>query len=233
MSNKLLTLLLSLMMVSVSQATVDVVQWSTDVDIDLTAVGTLDWATWGDGDGTNGALGNVSPNYKLGGSGINKTLSADWDITQLYPSDPGYEDTDYTSGIWTWTDSATLAPGSHAPDGVIDGVGMRGWIQPLGDLSFLFDGTSTSAMAKILLRRDAALEIWADQGGQSVLVDPTDENGTATIYYTGLEPMTIRVHNASDVDAVRLRGFAATLTPEPTTIVLLGLGGLLLRRRRK
>jgi len=237
MNKKLLTILLSLMIASVSQATIDAVQWDAIEGINLTAAGVLDWATWGDGEPLDGAAGNAATNYKLGGSGITKTLYADWDTTQTFPSAPGYEDTDYTfanaSNIWTWSDGAVVASGSHVADGTIDGVGMRGWITPLGNLSVTFDGASSGDfIAKIVLRRDASCEIWADQGAQSVLVNSSAEDGTATVLFSGLDPMTIRALNPSDIAAVRLRGFAATLTPEPATIVLLGIGGLFLRRRK-
>jgi len=64
---------------------------------------------------------------------------------------------------------------------------------------------------------------WGDVGAQSGVV--------AIIYLTALETGTLTIDKLSDDYFTVLDSFSVNVIPEPMTIALLGLGGLLLRKR--
>ena len=58
--------------------------------------------------------------------------------------------------------------------------------------------------------------------------DNTLPDGIVATFLGNLMPVTVSLHNSSDISVIE----GVTLTPEPMSLMLLGLGGLFLRRRK-
>lgn len=130
--------------------------------------------------------------------------------------------------------SATATPPAGGPRQDYVFIFCRGWAGQLGTRSF--DGTTETTL----------VQSWPGSAVDALFIERTGANSWDTGYYLGGIKTTIHsmtVANASIGDALglysdmRAVGTIGTfdnleIVPEPATIALLGLGGLLLRRKR-
>ncbi|MEN8127769.1 MAG: PEP-CTERM sorting domain-containing protein [Planctomycetota bacterium] len=159
----------------------------------------------------------------------------------------------WTNGITDWTGGGCLAPSTNS-DGTFSWQNAGGYIQQQSVIDDLGNVIAVEAAQTVDITVDIApaatngstgfrLEIWSYGGGLLGATDDIDITGQAgdewqtynlSISWTGAEVnpdgMNIAAYNASG--QLWTDNWSATVVPEPATMVLLGLGGLLLRRRK-
>ncbi|MGB2822819.1 MAG: hypothetical protein WBF17_17680, partial [Phycisphaerae bacterium] len=163
--------------------------------VDLTALGTTDWAVFGRGRGHTGCTSWEAADYKKGGSGIARKMTA-VGLSSAFGGD-GVEDTDFTKVGWSWDDGTNRKSVAHTTGGR-SGTGMRTDIDTGGHVAFEFAGPPKGSRVRacLLLRRDGVLQIVARQGGRERVIDTSAANGLATVVYDGTEPLAILIRPA-------------------------------------
>ena len=190
-----------------------------DTYIDLTAEGLVDWVDWG-----------PEVNEKAGGTAINSALTLIGDGAIKAAND---------SRIRTsWTDGDPTAAGtdvrSFSYTGTVAGNG----------LSFTVTATEATQTLKVYVagwNGEGILDATLSGGGTygetfSARQDSNHQYGVFEIDFAGAgEILTISYtmgENGGGTAWDNIGLQSATLVPEPATMLLLGLGGLVLRRRK-
>lgn len=209
-----LGLLLTIWTASASQAAIRDVVFDENADsLDLTAAGTLDWATFGRGEMSSGETREFSPeasDSKRGGHGIVRRM--DYAGLTRGWGGSGIRDYRFTGGGWCYDDGTRRKSLIHWT-GFLSGSGMAMELGRDGTASFQFRSPNVSpCRAYLLLRRDQPVRIVARQGDVERLVDINDTKvvGVASVDFDGPEPLVIELRPGGDKGTVR--GIAAALT---------------------
>lgn len=183
--------------------------------LNLSVIGTKDWAVFGLGNREKNALLWTATDSKKGGRGISRTMSTSG-LSEGLGGD-GIQMTDFTGVEWCWEDGSRNEASLHC-NGEDTGSGMRIELDQNGYAAFEFAAPRTAGenQAHLLLRLDGKVEIIARQGKQEKIAFLSDGKtlGLAIIRYNGTLPLVLIARNAQKKRVV-VRGFAAALS-EPT-----------------
>lgn len=158
---------------------------------------------------------------------LDMILRPGWDDDPCEPADLDIT-TDNSAYGQAWANKFIAAAGEYAPSLLIDSGGINTANFTASDQgSFI-----TAGFAALMASENIATEIW---GGSNAYYHSAEDASDALANDPGsLSGVTYDYAFATDV----LRASAATLAieagiiPEPATLILLGLGGLVLRRKR-
>lgn len=201
-------------------------EWTNDGALDLTAAGTRDWASWGNGDAAAAvALPAQATEMRAGGDGISNSLAISGLNLNSPTSDPnrnqGFQGTPFTTVEWQWSDGTTIAAGSqlNSPNGdpgQHDG-GVRFFLNSGGKIAVTYAPLrgGEGQRASLLIRRDGNVDVYAIQGGTEQLVTSGQAEGLVSVDFNGTSPLDIELR--ATVQAT-VRGLAATLGVVPPTL---------------
>jgi hypothetical protein len=212
-------------------------------DVNLTSLGTEDWALWGYASG--GTSTSLTPNVSMeGGSGISA-------LTYLNPnSQPLRGLGQYAINYeYTWTDGNTVTSASDAWGGLQADSGAGPGLGVGEGFSFTVPASTTVQVLTVFVDEHLGvgqLTATLSDGSAPAYINssiPTGDNspGDYTIDYSAASPgQTLTVtweetSYSSTYDNPAIYAVTLSEVPEPSTLALAGLGGLvlLLFRRRK
>ncbi len=169
--------------------------------LDLTAVGTKDWALFGPDSLQAG-------DFKSGGAGIAREIR----ITGALKKREG---TPFTGAAWGWSDG-TREKSLVRHNGSEVAPGLRLWLDAGAAVAFEFAAPPRGEIhqAHLLFRSDGKARIVARQGNldrEVAVLGGSKSAGLAVVRYDGDGPLSIAIVNPEKKELV-LRGFAAALS---------------------